>query len=140
MSLMKKLGKLVGETLGSTLTEKLVKGSSGKASQRISEPGFDVVGESHYQDNIDKIAGGKTEEGHELQVDAILVREPSNQYDKNAVRVDVNGMTVGYLDRASAKTYIRKYGDVTTISSAVVVGGWKRGRKDSGSYGVRLVS
>ncbi len=54
-----------------------------------------IVGESHYQQNIGRVAAvGK-------RVD--LVAEPDDPHDKNAVRVDVDGLTVGYIPRDKAK-------------------------------------
>ena len=61
----------------------------------------DVVGESNYVDNIRKIARGKTESFS----NATLVLEPSNRYDKNAVRVDISGLTVGYISKDEAPSY-----------------------------------
>ena len=61
----------------------------------------DVVGESNYVDNIRKIARGKTESFS----NATLVLEPSNRYDKNAVRVDISGLTVGYISKDEALNY-----------------------------------
>lgn len=41
--------------------------------------------------------------GGEHQCDAVLVREPDNQYDANAVAVFVDGHKVGYIPRADAE-------------------------------------
>lgn len=53
-----------------------------------------VVGESNYQDNL-----ARTVEEYGRAVMAQLVAEPSNKYDRRAVRVDVAGRTVGYVPR-----------------------------------------
>jgi hypothetical protein len=54
-----------------------------------------VRGESFYQDNIRRVAmRGKN-------VD--LIPEPGNPHDKNAIRIDVDGRTIGYIPRESAK-------------------------------------
>lgn len=42
---------------------------------------------------------------------AVLVREPDNQYDPNAVRVDVNGVKVGYVPRG--RTSYQAYRGIT---------------------------
>ena len=60
----------------------------------------DVVGESNYRKSFQHIAG-KTRTG-ESQTYIALEREPNNRFDKNAVRVHVNGMTLGYLPREDA--------------------------------------
>jgi hypothetical protein len=60
-----------------------------------------VVGESHYQDAIrDAVHGESREDG--IEVEARIVREPTNAFDPNAVRIDVNGRTVGYIARTEA--------------------------------------
>ncbi len=54
-----------------------------------------VKGESHYQANIRRVAApGK-------RVD--LVPEPTNPYDRNAVRVDCDGLCIGYIPREQAR-------------------------------------
>lgn len=61
---------------------------------------FAVVGESNYQDAIKRVTGGPGWEGP-----GFLVAEPKNKYDKNAVRVDIGGKTVGYLARELAEEF-----------------------------------
>lgn len=61
-----------------------------------------VVGESHYQDALASIAGPKRAGGVEVHVLALLVAEPSNPYDANAVAIHVDGAKVGYLSRDNA--------------------------------------
>lgn len=60
----------------------------------------DVVGESNYRKSFEYLAG-KNSTG-ESQTQVALEREPDNKFDKNAVRVHVNGMTLGYLPREDA--------------------------------------
>src|SRR5438874_5909045 len=64
-----------------------------------------VVGESHYQDALETICGGRGERGADKAVTARLIYEPENPYDDLAVRVDVQGRTVGYLDRQRARSF-----------------------------------
>ena len=63
----------------------------------------DVVGEASYQDALNRIAGGKTKDGHEIECLAQLIPEPSNPHDANAIMVTIDGSRVGYLARAHAK-------------------------------------
>jgi hypothetical protein len=57
-----------------------------------------VVGEGSYQDNLDRISGGKTEDGPTTaEHTAIMKPEPTNPYDQNAIAVTIDGATVGYL-------------------------------------------
>ena len=90
------------------------------------------------------MAGGRTRESAEHYCTAALVFEDENEYDENAVRVDVDGGTVGYLAREDAPVFrdwlAGGYGrDVRRASCpAVVVGGWDRGDGDRGHFGVKL--
>lgn len=86
--------------------------------------------------------GKRSEEGENKIVTAALVCEDDNPKDKNAVRVDVAGFTVGYLSRKDAKDYRSelkqaKQGGTVLHCTAVIRGGWQRG-KDVGHYGVKL--
>lgn len=105
---------------------------------------IDVVGESHYQDALEQIAGGRTEEGANLESIALLVPEPANRYDPNAVQILVDGKLVGYLSRNNAEVLqpailqqMRQTGRGVACRSRVV-GGWDRGGGDRGHFGVRL--
>jgi hypothetical protein len=60
-------------------------------------PSREVVGESNYKREISKAVGGRDGE-HQLR--ALLQREPTNKFDPNAIRVVINGATVGYVPRA----------------------------------------
>lgn len=104
---------------------------------------FDIVGESRYQANLARIAGPKTEDGHDHDCMALLVPEPENPHDANAIRVDINGLTVGYISRDLAKGMARIFRKSTVVGAisadAKIVGGWYRPRNGSeGSYGVKL--
>ncbi len=97
-----------------------------------------VVGESAYQDNLNSICGGKTKDGHNFETVATLIPEPHNKYDKNAVNVQINGLTVGYLSKHDALRYKKKYGNERKTCNANICGGWDRGKKSQGHYGVKL--
>lgn len=106
----------------------------------VSLPGLKIVGESHYQEALEEIVGGRTDESADFEVDLSLVPESDNQYDSNAVGVEIDGEIVGYLSRASAKKYRAKFGSLTTHEwPARIVGGWDRGDGDRGSFGVQLL-
>jgi len=116
-------------------------GRHGKQPRRTKQPdGFnvEVVGEASYQVNLLEICGAKQRDGVEKLVFAELVPEDDNQHDKMAVRVDVDGKTVGYLSRPDARSYRDQYDDDQTRCAAVIVGGWDRGNGDTGHFGVRL--
>ncbi len=63
---------------------------------------LDVVGESYYQDALVRIAGPHTEDGRRVKVSAVLYLEPDNPHDRNAIRVEINGETVGHVSRELA--------------------------------------
>ena len=65
----------------------------------VTAPHF-VRGESNYQDALNNMRRHANSGG---RLPALLVREPDNGYDKNAVAVMVYGHTVGYLSRADAE-------------------------------------
>ena len=104
---------------------------------------LDVVGESNYQKSLKKICGGYSKESQEVLVTATLIHENDNPHDKNAVRIDIGKRTVGYLGRDDARRhrrYIKKNGREGQDADcpAKIVGGWNRGRKDRGAFGVVL--
>ena len=59
----------------------------------------DVVGESHYQDALEEICGGRTKYDVYKRVKATLIPEDDNPVDPLAVRVEIEGRTVGYLNK-----------------------------------------
>lgn len=88
---------------------------SGEYSERI-------VGELSYQVQIERLAGGSPDDGSscDVAVTAILVRDDDNPVDDQAIQVQIEGIVVGYLTRASARLY-RHW----------IVGGWDRGERDA---------
>ncbi len=95
-----------------------------------------VVGESFYQEALQIVAGGRsfgTSFDDHLPVTAVLVPEPENPYDANAVRVDVlagdKSLKVGYLARENAERYqpflleLREEGRIGTCPARVCGGG-----------------
>lgn len=119
-----------------------------KSPRRGLEPIGDyrqsIVGESNYQRELDRIAGGKTEKGHEIKTTAEIVLDDGNPHDNKAVRIDIDGRTVGYLKKNDARKYRRWLEKqdaprgVVVECGALISGGWDRGKGDSGHYGVRL--
>lgn len=103
----------------------------------------DVVGESHYQEALEDICGGRNDEGQRFETEAFLVHEDDNPYDDKAVRIAIEGETVGYLDRKTARDYRKDlakigYAGAPATCSARIVGGWDRGDGDRGHFGVKL--
>ncbi len=137
---------LVGIVIIVALLRLLVKNARSPRTGGMVEASGDytceVVGESHYQNALERIVGERTEEGADHECIALIVPEPTNRHDPNAMRVDIEGMTVGYLSRRDAKTLralLREQSVDGPISTgAIIVGGWDRGGDDVGSFGVRL--
>jgi hypothetical protein len=104
----------------------------------------EVKGEASYQDALSRICGGKCREGHHHAVTAVLLPEPGNKYDPNAVQVLVDGSLVGYLAKAEAKRYspvlqfMQTKVKATGACAASIVGGWDRGGGDEGHFGIWL--
>lgn len=121
-------------------------GSVIAVSGNLPGPGtyeFDIVGESKYQKTLESICGGRTEDGAELQTEAVLFLEDTNPHDNMAVRVDIEGQTVGYLSRKDARSYRKQlqhlgHANITCSCNAMIVGGWERSRSDRGHFGVKL--
>ena len=107
---------------------------------------IDTVGEGSYQGTLERVAGGRSVDGGRLRDHvAILLPEPTNVYDPNAVRVVLlpAGGTVGYLSRENAVAYrglierVAKSGKLVACRASIR-GGWDRGADDRGHFGVRL--
>jgi hypothetical protein len=102
-----------------------------------------VVGESSYQEALERICCGCTEDGADEFVEAVLVLEDTNPNDHNAVRADILGLTVGYLTRDFAGQYRRRlteagYPRLVGRCRAHIRGGWERGEHNRGHFGVWL--
>lgn len=102
----------------------------------------EVRGESHYQDALDEICGGKCEEGHGRKVYALLEAEPENPHDSGAIVVRVDGHKVGYVAREIASEYqplmrllVEK--DKVAAVRAFIRGGWLDDEGE-GHYGIEL--
>jgi hypothetical protein len=128
--------KILGISLG---------GSSRSARKRLprsddSMEDFEAVGESHYQNELWKIIGKpKTKYEPEWQGAAELVAEKSNSHDPNAVRVVIQGKTVGYLDRDTAAMVhaaLLRRGPKTVRCSST--GGFTRKNGERTSLGIVL--
>ncbi len=69
----------------------------------------DIVGESHYVDALKRAKQGAEKDGSKNVVTTVLVREPDNKFDKNAIQVcavvNEEMEPVGYLSRNTARDY-----------------------------------
>ena len=113
----------------------------------ITGPGYfrvDVAGESFYPESFTKICGPRCYDGVDMEVRALLTLEDSNPHDRLAVRVTIQGHTVGHLPREVARDFRRavRYGKLSEYETfecaALSRGGWDRGDGNVGYYGVKL--
>ncbi|MBA3877621.1 MAG: hypothetical protein C0498_11955 [Anaerolinea sp.] len=102
-----------------------------------------VVGESHYQDELAEVSNLANGVVRRRDVVAVLVAEPDNRYDRNAVRVEVFGRQVGYIPKEDAEEIspilltLHRQGTFIASQAAIVGGGI--GRSGSRlSFGIRL--
>jgi hypothetical protein len=103
----------------------------------------EIVGESHYQENLKKVAGNYSEDGVEKDVLAKLIYENDNPYDSNAILIEICGYKIGYLSKSAAIFYRKKVvengqEEQPAICNASIRSGWIRGKTDFGYYGVVL--
>lgn len=64
-----------------------------------------IVGTSHYQDNLNKIYGAHIDDGIDYKTTARLIYDNKNPYDKKAVKIEIDGLIVGHLDKEAARYY-----------------------------------
>jgi hypothetical protein len=67
---------------------------------------LEVVGEASYQDALWALCGGQLGDRVCNDITAVLVPEPQNPYDVNAIAIRIDGSLVGYLGRAQAAAYL----------------------------------
>ena len=79
-----------------------------------------AVGEASYQPALRRICGSDRWEDVRCEVRAVLVPEPSNQFDPNAVMVQVDGQVVGHLSRGDAVEYAPVIGMLAEQQSVIV--------------------
>ena len=67
---------------------------------------FDVAGESFHSKDIERLFPGKVPDGGgAVEIEVQLVPEPTNRYDRNAVKVMAGPAHVGYIPRDLAGAY-----------------------------------
>jgi hypothetical protein len=79
-----------------------------------------VAGESHYEKQLRKLAGRGT---GERDIVATLQHDPGNRYDKNAVKVLIDGEHVGFLPKEDAPAYGPLLAEVARRGGVAVAAG-----------------
>src|SRR5438105_77788 len=92
---------------------------------------LEIVGEASYQDALWMIC--RAAEGDRIRhsIVAVLVPEPTNAYDPNAISVHVDGHVVGYFCREDAVSYgpglhtlMSRCGGYVALRGVIVGGGY----------------
>jgi HIRAN domain len=92
----------------STSAEQLTEAPSATAvTARLfgGDDDLEVVGEASYQSALWSICGGVQGDQIRHPIVALLVPEPQNPYDPNAIAIQIDGHVVGYLSRDVAQQY-----------------------------------
>ena len=66
---------------------------------------LEVVGESYGQETLWRLVGGSRVEPVSYDTQAVLMPEPNNPVDPDAIAVSIDGQLVGYLSREDAAAY-----------------------------------
>jgi len=95
---------------------------------------LEVVGESHHQDELSELVGGRTNDPVRQETIALLIPNPDNPYDANAIEVRIDGLIIGHLSREDAATYrpglielMRRTDPPLIALNGMIVGGGRRG-------------
>jgi hypothetical protein len=91
---------------------------------------LEVVGELAYQNALWRLCDGTPGDRIHCDIVAVLVPEPTNPYDTNAIAVQIDGQVVGYLSRATAQEYLpglqhlmSRLGGYVALRGVIVGGG-----------------
>ena len=92
---------------------------------------LEVVGELAYQDALWGLSGGTVGDRIRRHIVAVLVPEPTNPYEANAIAVKIDGQVIGYLPRATAQEYLpglqhsmSVHGGCVALRGVIVGGGY----------------
>ena len=105
---------------------------------------IEVTGGANYLSSFEKICGKRTADCINRKTEARLTLEDDNRLDEHAVRVSIEGYTVGYLPRAAVRSFRRAVvgvglGRMMVFECAAHIrGGWDYGCGKQGNYGVWL--
>jgi hypothetical protein len=91
---------------------------------------FDIVGEQSYAATLDDLGRDELEAEGKVTLDFLVVPEPTNRFDPNAIRVAVDGHgTVGYFSREDAVDFAKLRELLLAQGTAgtcrgILTGGW----------------
>lgn len=112
--------------------------------ESLNEFEFEIVGESFYQSELAALAS-PYDDTHlgDTTFKAVLVPDDNNRHDKLAVRVDINGLTVGHLSKDDARSFRRRLSSkkilgAVTSCDAIITGGFMQRDGSKAHFGVKL--
>ena len=127
------LNRLLGAASRSTENKAKNRSMSMEATLYTGDETLEVVGESNYQEALWKIVGGRRRDRVRHDVAAVLLPEPDNRFDANAIKVLIDGNLVGYLSRQDAVAYgpgllalMNESANGLVALDATIVGGGQR--------------
>ncbi|MEV8375119.1 HIRAN domain-containing protein [Kribbella sp. NPDC056861] len=103
-----------------------------RTHQLSGDEDLEVVGEINYQAALWASCGGTSPDRVRHRITAVLVPEPENIHDQNAIAVYIDNRVVGYLDRQTAAVYcpavnrLMAEHDAWIALEGVIVGGGLR--------------
>ncbi len=102
----------------------------------------DIVGEGHFQSDLEQIAGPKEKMSAKYECEATSVCESDTKHDSDAVAVYLGRGQVGHLFREGTKLFrevlVSLIAELSPVNAkAKIVGGWKNDISE-GSYGIKL--
>ena len=104
----------------------------------------EIVGKSNYVASFEKICGKRTADCINRKTEARLILEDDHELDKQAVRVSIEGYTVGYLPQPAARNFRHAIIGVglervmVFECAAHIRGDWDYANGTQGNYGVWL--
>jgi hypothetical protein len=81
-----------------------------------------VVGTSHYQDALLALSARHADEEVRIEKIALLVPEPDNPHDPNAIAVHIDGQLVGYLSRDENRRWLDVVNGAEVGAEAMIAG------------------
>lgn len=91
----------------------------------------EVVGESHYQANLQMARSNAVKNDGRLMFWAVIEPENDNPHDANAVTIKFNGNKLGYLNKGDAKLFRSSHADAISRNQPIVA----RARLTGGTKG-----
>ena len=81
-----------------------------------------VAGTSHYQEALRALSARQGDEVVRVEKVALLVPEPDNPHDPNAIAVTIDGQLVGYLSRDENKRWLDVVSGTEVGAEAMIAG------------------